>query len=922
MDDDKIYLNYGDAQVEQQAFLKAAADSVESYLSEQPWSNKRKQLFRNAYSDLMTRGILGASNSTGSWKVQYGGDPVDLDSKSEKEKEMYGEAAYFIQQQMSGLASAKPQEQQKKSNVPVFSNDEFNSQFEQWIGRNMFGSQKDWAKQWVELDNNNNGIYETSEREKALAEQLRSFGEHVSKNPDKFNFEGSAYDNLDDFLNRINNAATSLETKGYDRNDINALNQLGLNPSNYFYTGADRIVTLDDGTQMTLQEYNERQANKLKQQAQHNRDILAKHPFYFGNRSIYAPKKGTPYSVMTKESLYNLGQDKLLQELRKINGQNLLNSQQLSLLRGAFTHLPSQPIDDDTYAALKTSSSLHNRSKNDFIKINGVDHIIYDKKTGSFIVSKLDDSKPATTLEDFFASPQVSDDEKISQARKNMKETISSLQDLNPSQKLELEALMWDILSFADPELLSGSGLALYAAKLRDEANPDRSMFNKILDYGTGALSGVQFIGDGLQLIKAGNVFSRLVNGSVKTAGAIGTALGTITGVPALGRVLIKLVKDPTSITAKDIEDLGYGALALIGLKRTAGAVGRQRAQRTARQATKPQEYITVTDRNGDHKVAVDPETAAIANKNYRGFQGKGKASKKVLENEKVKEAVEAYNGNHQDKPIDLNTATIEGKSFLGIKRSATTLEHVPDPNANFSPVSATWFPSTTRITPWTRNLYSRQSKESSSSKLWSRVKEWYSGDPYVKPNTEINKPNTETNKPNIESPKSESASTNSTLSSTREHISPQDFGLPKGTNLKSYVQNALGKNKKYNNKSAKRLIRENQNYQESFNFGNGQSVDIKIQNGKLTVTDSNGNIIGRTQELDKTNYSFDVKRKISKILDDYRRTLNNSRLIQRQYSKEFIESIKKFKSEGLIYKQGGTIDKQKIQKYKEFIKK
>jgi hypothetical protein len=32
MDDNKIYLNYGDAKIEQDAFLKAAADSVESYL--------------------------------------------------------------------------------------------------------------------------------------------------------------------------------------------------------------------------------------------------------------------------------------------------------------------------------------------------------------------------------------------------------------------------------------------------------------------------------------------------------------------------------------------------------------------------------------------------------------------------------------------------------------------------------------------------------------------------------------------------------------------------------------------------------------------------------------------------------------------------------------------------------------------------
>jgi len=56
----------------------------------------------SAYSDLMNKGILGASNSTGQWMIDVNG-VVDLDSMDKKDKEMYGEAAYFIQQQMAGL---------------------------------------------------------------------------------------------------------------------------------------------------------------------------------------------------------------------------------------------------------------------------------------------------------------------------------------------------------------------------------------------------------------------------------------------------------------------------------------------------------------------------------------------------------------------------------------------------------------------------------------------------------------------------------------------------------------------------------------------------------------------------------------------------------------------------------------------------
>jgi hypothetical protein len=57
----------------------------------------------SAYSDLMNRGIQGASNGTGQWMIDVGGDALPFDTMSQKDKEMYQEAAYFIQQQMAGL---------------------------------------------------------------------------------------------------------------------------------------------------------------------------------------------------------------------------------------------------------------------------------------------------------------------------------------------------------------------------------------------------------------------------------------------------------------------------------------------------------------------------------------------------------------------------------------------------------------------------------------------------------------------------------------------------------------------------------------------------------------------------------------------------------------------------------------------------
>jgi hypothetical protein len=44
----------------------------------------------------MSRGVLGASNESGIWKINHKGDPIDLDSKSKRDKEMYQAAAYYI----------------------------------------------------------------------------------------------------------------------------------------------------------------------------------------------------------------------------------------------------------------------------------------------------------------------------------------------------------------------------------------------------------------------------------------------------------------------------------------------------------------------------------------------------------------------------------------------------------------------------------------------------------------------------------------------------------------------------------------------------------------------------------------------------------------------------------------------------------
>jgi hypothetical protein len=45
----------------------------------------------------MNHGLTGASNDSGIWTVNHNGEAIPLDSKSNVEREMYQDAAYYIQ---------------------------------------------------------------------------------------------------------------------------------------------------------------------------------------------------------------------------------------------------------------------------------------------------------------------------------------------------------------------------------------------------------------------------------------------------------------------------------------------------------------------------------------------------------------------------------------------------------------------------------------------------------------------------------------------------------------------------------------------------------------------------------------------------------------------------------------------------------
>ena len=266
------YLNYGNQQIEQQALLNNLANQVQGYVQQQPWSNKRKEKFMSAYSDIMNRGIIGASNNTGQWMIDVNGSPIPFDSMPKKDKEMYQEAAYFIQQQMAGLPTKAAEEEKKvedKSKLPVFNNEYFVKEFGNHISNNKFGGRPiDTQTDWNSLDKRDEttGLRGRTERAKILANMLQTYSDSLDES--KLNFEGSPFKDLNDFKTRINTAITKLNDGTWNQDDTDALNAIGLRASDWFNNGSGDIADEEGHTYAQLAALNQQALNeKAKQEA-------------------------------------------------------------------------------------------------------------------------------------------------------------------------------------------------------------------------------------------------------------------------------------------------------------------------------------------------------------------------------------------------------------------------------------------------------------------------------------------------------------------------------------------------------------------------------------------------------------------------------------------------------------------------------
>ena len=321
------YLNYGDQQIEQQALMNNLANNVQQYVQTQPWSKKRKELFMSAYQDLMNKGVQGASNSTGQWTINVKGD-LDLSTKSKKEQEMYQEAAYFIQQQMAGLPTKANQEEEKTKDLPVFDHSTFNKGFLTQMSNDYFGGNPALKTSiWNEFDKRNTetGLRDRTERAKKLISSLEKYAKTLKESD--YNFKDSPFGSLEELNNRIAKAKAALtETPTNTDDDFEALSALGINASDWFNNGSGDLYKTE-GYEGTYGDYYGRilpqqEKDKAKAEAEKQKAIRANQ---YTNLKFYG--QGLNGKITNNIST---------QYLNQLAQQSNLNGDQQSELVGAF----------------------------------------------------------------------------------------------------------------------------------------------------------------------------------------------------------------------------------------------------------------------------------------------------------------------------------------------------------------------------------------------------------------------------------------------------------------------------------------------------------------------------------------------------------------------------------------------------------
>ena len=630
------YIPYGQDEISQQDLMTNLANGVEGYLGSKRWARKDK--YRNAwlaaYQDIIGHGLTGASNDNGIWTVNHGKEAIDLNSKSEIEKEMYQDAAYYIQQQMAKMTPRKKEEEKKKEDLTPF---KFKESFTQQLLNNRFGGDSslfsDTEQGWNTLDarDEKTGLRGTAKRREAMASELESYLKTIEDG--KFNFEGTSFKDENDARTKIQTAINALrDTPKDESDDIPAFNALGLNYRGFFSNGGNEASTHINpttNTPFTYNEWNQYQQQQAEAKAKQEAEKLKQQKAnQYSNYKIYNFNlNGTPLTQETSQIILN----------KLTNGQDL-DGNDLSGITWAFKQgIKNGGLQNLSKEELQKFGPRYSGTPGRLKKLPGLDGIYYDSIANRIIRPYQNNQQQfGTTLENIINqnSPEAiakKQQEKIQQANNRKLSEGFQAEDY-----LRMGAMAQDITGAVaawvpgyGTAISGGLGLGSLATNFVADWNDDSvTVGDMFKNAGINlALAGVGMV-PGLGLAaKSGKWLANIAKWTPRILTL--ASAGHIALSDDIKNSLKKAssISDWNQLTNQDVKNITYALSTVAGLSRGAkGIVNDRKFKPITTQNTETKSYIVT--KSGKKIEATQEQVNAINKAGRKG--GNAKANEEL----------------------------------------------------------------------------------------------------------------------------------------------------------------------------------------------------------------------------------------------------------------------------------------------------
>lgn len=943
-------IKYRDYEIDEtKDIFNQTPEEVFRYVNAQAMGKKRKKKFMELYDIFKQNGVTNIDISDDNRvKFTFNGD-IDLSDKIGSEV-----AGYVVDYLDQGLrkkyTSQTKEKEEKEKNIPLYTNESFQNDIQEQIIRDYFKGRRDvnLNKEWddvLDKRNEETGLYSTEGRAKVFSEQLRNYANSLKEDSYKFD-ETTPFKSLDEFKSALNSAADKLAN-----NDLSGLNDIGFPQSKWFSDRGEDPFIDSEGNKYTAKDYySAKYQQELKKQEEEVQTLQLKQAkIDQGNKGVLTLTSGVhgidaktqPQEYAQYLSKYGTGQQgfqRISQEIQNLlekayngGGGNGLNASEKRQLGNFLYYIRSNNpkykglgkgktnITQQEFEELKKSKYIGDLPMGNIIRLpwktldgrytyaDNRGNVYYLKPSNHQKYADISVDKDKMQAYNTYIKRVGKSEEQLN-AQQRDKYLKSRKEGLTSAEVEELASIGLDIASIVDPEMFSAAGLALTGSGLRTHAmlqqpgGPSTSdWWWNAADWGLSILGSIPVLGDAALAARAlNNLRKAVVPLGIVMAGA---------NVPQAAKAAYNKVVNGQDLTIQDWRAIGAVLTTAVSMGKSRQISKRAQAlQRVGgNSSTKTTKYKIKTSQgeinNLDESVVKD-----LKNK----FKGTSKEVRTdaIRNHPKIQEAA-------RKQGIDLSKAEVEGHSTFS--RSPISSYSTSQPNNG----------SSTALSSAIRNYnqtHGRLSQWGLTEQDWIFRK---TGGYETTPPTNYR----ESIKNLFKKSEWDDFGNNSTTS-TQQSKSVSVEETPKINREKiNELREKFGRNKpeqsnpkqEYNQKQQQKAEKEIELFLKSYGKGNNPSTSPFV-----------GGYGSSKNKIKPGEYSFDlgnghkVSFKITKE-DISKKSVEELRHnIQKQFKDQVINKtdyttigniLKDLKKQGFL-KQGGIIDKQRIQKYKEYIRK